>query len=99
HALSAAGAPLGLAAGRAAPRRDDYLGQPISPARIAGIGRLASSAWKHCWQWVPIADMARSVSRFRCRLEIGASWTSLRNRSVAALIAGLPFSSSFTGSL
>jgi len=48
---------------------------------------------------VPIADIARSISRFRCRLEIGASSTSFRNLSVAALIAGLPSSSFFTGSL
>ena len=58
-----------------------------SPCRMLGIGRAASSAWKHCSHAPTSAPAAWSIRRLRCLLSIGASATSCRNRSVARLIA------------
>ena len=64
-----------------------------------GSAGAASSAWKHCWHSSPIAPSRGRSGGCAAGCEIGASSTSLRNRSVATLIAGLPPSLSFAGSL
>src|ERR687887_337665 len=71
---------------------------PQRPAWLmAGIGRPASSAWKHCWHEPTSAAAAWSMNRFFTSRSTGALFTSTRNRSVAALIAGLPLNVSFVG--
>src|SRR5919198_4334866 len=71
------------------PQRPEWL--------MAGIGRPASSAWKHCWHEPTSAAAAWSMKRFLTSRSTGALFTSTRNRSVATLIAGLPVSVSFVG--
>src|SRR5919197_1636227 len=71
------------------PQRTEWL--------MAGIGRPASSAWKHCWHEPTSAAAAWSMKRFLTSRSIGAVFTSARKRSVATLIAGFPASVSLVG--
>src|ERR671925_699333 len=71
---------------------------PQRPAwLIAGIGRLASSAWKHCWHEPTSAAAAWSMKRFFASRLTCARPSSRRNRSVARLTAAFPSRVFFVG--
>src|ERR687883_1073874 len=64
---------------------------------IAGIGRSASSAWKHCWHDPTSAAAAWSMKRFFTSRLTCARPSSRRKRSVARFTAAFPLSVSFVG--
>src|ERR671922_1548322 len=71
---------------------------PQAPAwLIAGIGRPASSAWKHCWHEPTSAAAAWSMRRFLASRLTCARPSSARKRSVARFTAGLPSRVFFVG--